>query len=156
MSDHTVEAVNGTRPWSSQKGGPMVDYDLTVSDSAGQDHPSVVLTQKATTTAPTVGLVIDADVITEEIPKKDGSGTWTKKKLKKTPPANGFGGGGGGGNRNDPSVQRSIAMQSSQKVAAEYARLANERGTLPDDFNFDAFLKLAHRLYEQVEEARNE
>lgn len=65
------------------------------------------------------------------------------------------GGGGGGGNRNDPSVQRSIAMQHSQSVAIEYATLANARGTLPDGWKFDDLLKLAHKLYDQVEGARN-
>jgi hypothetical protein len=139
--DHTVTFAKnaGTKP--NPHGGELVKFYCTFT--AGDQEFKDVYWQRKSDQDPT-GQTVYGHIEAGQF----GLRFFTDQQAR-------GGGGGGGGNRNDPSVQRSIAMQSSQKVAAEYARLAHERGTLPEDFDFSAFLKLAHKLYDQVEEARN-
>lgn len=60
---YTVIAVsNETRPWTSQKGGPMVSYRVHLKDTAGQVSENVELSQKTATPAPQPGQLLEGNI----------------------------------------------------------------------------------------------
>lgn len=128
------------RPWDSTKGGPMKSYRIQVKDEQGNITDNVEWARKADSPAPAVGQKIEGTL--------DTSGEYGPK-FKATPTSS-FGGRGG----RSPQERAEIIQQHSHKVALEYARLQNDRGKLPDDFNLDQILVIAGKFAADAKAAK--
>ena len=148
MPSYTIAAVSPeVRDWSSQKGGPMRSYRVTLRNAQGQELANVEWARKQSSPPPAVGQTVEGDV--------DTSGQYGPK-FKALQQGGGGGGGGGGGRPRDPAERRSIAMQASQKVAVDAVKAVVDAKlwspTDPQQFA-TALMAVADRLYLRVQDA---
>lgn len=140
-----VLAVNGERRWKGQH-GEFVDYDLEVTADGGETVLSVTNTRKPDSPAPNPQDLIYGSITEQEIEKKDGSGTFTKLKLKREQAPDGAPSGGpqaGSNTRVAPSQSPSgeavdnrsarIERQHSQEMALRTLALRGQTDADPTD-----------------------
>ena len=79
-ADHTITWVGDkTKPWSSQKGGAMIDYTIAVDGREG----TLKLTQKPETAVPVPGDTLYGHIESEDITPKNGGETFTVHRFRK-------------------------------------------------------------------------
>lgn len=130
MPAYTVSHVaENTREWSSQQGGPMVAYKMTVKDPTGAEVTNVEWSRKKDSPAPKVGETVDGEIATQTVDTRNGP--MQVRKFKKAQQ----GGFGGGGYRpRDPAETAAIQRQHSQSVAVEYLRYRAMLGDVPGEW----------------------
>jgi hypothetical protein len=126
---YTVTAVSDqTRPWNSQKGGPMISYRVDLKDSQGVNHPNVEWARKATSQPPQIGETADGNL--------DNTEYGLKFKAAFT-----GAGGGGGGRPKDPAERAAIAASVALREGREAVEQAVTMGLVkPADLDAHAEL----------------
>jgi hypothetical protein len=115
MPDFTLTAVQTPpKPWSGQYGDFHI-YDVSFTGEQGQGDAQIK--QKASSPAPTVGQVIDAEIV-----PKPGFPSELKRIPKQQ---NGF---AAGGRDKSPQESRQIARMAAQKAAIELLRMELDTG----------------------------
>lgn len=108
MSDFTLTAVKPEpRIWKGEY-GEFAIYDVSFEGDQGQGDAQIKT--KATSPAPTVGQVIDAEIVT-----KPGF----PSELKRIPKQQGGFNGGNGSRGKSPQESRQIARMAAQKAAIQ-------------------------------------
>ncbi|HEX6024385.1 MAG TPA: hypothetical protein VFZ00_20520 [Solirubrobacter sp.] len=137
-----VQVGENPRTWHATQGGEMRAYRLTLRNADGREMQNVEWSRKVTSPAPTVGQKVEGTV--------DTSGSHGPKF--KMAPTSSY---SGGGKTRDPAERKAIAMQASQKVAVDAARLAIDAGVLKPTSQQDvsaAVLAFADDFFRQVEQ----
>ena len=141
MPSYTVKAVEqsaqggeGERVWTRQK--------LLLENQAGQTK-EVSLFCNRFTPVPKVGDVLEGDVQ----PNEKNPAWLPELKLPRK------GGGGGGGRPEDPKTRASIAMQASQKVAADLCALVYKDGMSQEEL-IGTHQLFSNAIYAQVKAAQ--
>jgi hypothetical protein len=150
IPSYTITEVSPqVRDWSSNAGGPMKGYRVSLQNGQGQVMANVEWSRKATSPPPTVGQQVEGDV--------DTSGQYGPKF--KAAQSGGYGGGGGGGRPRDPAERRSIAMQHAQKCAVSVLEVAAAHGDYvpPNAGDVATHVKtIARLLWLQVKDAEDD
>lgn len=107
---YTIRSVNSRREWDSRY-GPMVSYDIDLTDPSGMVEANVELAQKRDTPAPQAGQTLDGEI--------ERGGKFGPKFKKAHQDRGGGGGGGGGGRQRDPNERNSIERQVAFKGAVD-------------------------------------
>ena len=147
MPTFTVQAASHKKDVEG-KNGPMKVLNLTLVEADGSVKAAEWFT-KATTPIPQQGEKLEGELQAGQY----------GLSFKKAQQGGGWGGGGGGGRKDTPETRRSIAMQSSQKVAVDAVRIAVEAGLWKPESPVDvvgAVLKASDRFYLRVMAAEND
>jgi len=136
-----VKVHEQTRPWVSEKAGPMMSYRIDVRDSGGIVSERVELAQKTTTAPPVEGSALEGDI--------DLSGSYGPK-MKKA-----YAAGPGGGRVMSPEDRASIVRQHSQEMAMNLINLAATWGLVDKPADTAALFQLVEGTTEWfVKDAR--
>lgn len=124
-----VAVSEQTRPWNSQKGGPMVSYKVHLQDTAGVVTQNVELAQKQSSAPPAVGQVLEGNV------DQGDYGPKFRKAFQQ----------GGGGRGMSPEDRASIVRQHSQDMSLRALELAYALGVIEKPATAREFLELVEK-----------
>ena len=126
MSDFKIEEVLGREEFST-KNGDFVSYYVRFSGEQGIGE--ALHKRKASSPAPNVGEVIDAEIVH----KGD------KTELKRVWKQNGGGSSGGGSKGyDDPKTIARITRSHAQKMALEHAKVLHFSGKLAENYGVES------------------
>lgn len=126
MSDFKIEEVLSQESFSTEH-GQFVSYEVRFSGEQGSGVAQHK--RKASSPAPAVGEVIDAELV-----QKNG-----KTELKRVWKQNG--GGGGSSTGRSPQDTKQIVRQHSQHMAILWAAVLQKEGLQPNPDSFKPWLK---------------
>jgi len=147
MSEFTITAVHGHKPWTSEQYGTFNIYDVEFEGLTASGKGQIK--QKESTAAPTVGMTIDAELVRK--------GDYPPE-LKRIPKQGG--GGGGGWKPKSPeehqAINRAVAQKNAIALLGVEAQLGREVEVKAEFHGSPASVLLQQRvdwLYADLERA---
>jgi hypothetical protein len=134
MPDFTIREVLGEERFTIEGKGEFVAYNVTFDGEQGSG--TAQHKRKASSPAPTVGEVIDGELV-----QRNGK-TELKRVWKDKPPT--------GGGRS-PQDTKQIVRRHSQHMAMLHVASMERRGNLPENWNLDALKKVIQWYQDDAE-----